>query len=60
MGYIGFTQDHHCIPKQHRHHELLKKIDYDINWGVKMTRVWNEIFQDKGDLWTLDSGHYDV
>ena len=31
MGYIGFTQDHHCIPKQHRHHELLKKINYDIN-----------------------------
>lgn len=31
MGYTGFTQDHHCIPKQHRHHELLEKIGYDIN-----------------------------
>jgi hypothetical protein len=31
MGYTGFTQDHHCIPKQHRYHELLQKIGYDIN-----------------------------
>ena len=31
MGYTGLVQDHHCIPKQHRNHILLKTINYDIN-----------------------------
>tara|TARA_B100001057_G_C22635915_1_gene866237 strand:- start:456 stop:896 length:441 start_codon:yes stop_codon:yes gene_type:complete len=29
MGYTNFVQDHHCIPKQHKNHELLKKINFD-------------------------------
>ena len=43
-------------------HEILnmKKLDYKVNWGVKMTRVWSEMFQNKDVLWTLDGGHYDV
>tara|TARA_Y100000992_G_scaffold296507_1_gene258803 strand:+ start:411 stop:899 length:489 start_codon:yes stop_codon:yes gene_type:complete len=31
MGYTGLVQDHHCIPKEHRNHELLKTLDYNIN-----------------------------
>ena len=31
LGYTGLVQDHHCIPKQHRNHILLKTINYDIN-----------------------------
>ena len=31
LGYTGLVQDHHCVPKQHRNHILLKTIDYDIN-----------------------------
>lgn len=29
--------------------------DYDIKWGVKMTRVWDEIFHDENGLFTLGS-----
>jgi len=31
MKYVGLVQDHHCIPKQHRNHQLLKIIHYNIN-----------------------------
>ena len=31
MGYTGLVQDHHCIPKEHRNHELLQTLNYNIN-----------------------------
>ena len=31
MGYQNYVQDHHCIPKQHKDHILIKTINYDIN-----------------------------
>ena len=31
MNYVGFVQDHHCIPKQHRNHQLMKVLNYNIN-----------------------------
>jgi len=31
FNYINYVQDHHCIPKQHKDHVLLKKMNYDIH-----------------------------
>ena len=31
MGYLNLVQDHHCIPKQHKDHIVIKTINYDIN-----------------------------
>tara|TARA_Y100001973_G_C5070764_1_gene267442 strand:+ start:16 stop:387 length:372 start_codon:yes stop_codon:yes gene_type:complete len=30
-GYLGYVNDHHIIPKQLKHHLLLKEVDFDIN-----------------------------
>tara|TARA_A100001015_G_C14634874_1_gene573123 strand:- start:29 stop:409 length:381 start_codon:yes stop_codon:yes gene_type:complete len=30
-GYIGFVQDHHIIPKQHRKHPVILENKFDIN-----------------------------
>ena len=30
-GYVGFVEDHHCIPKQWRYHQLIERLDFDIN-----------------------------
>ena len=30
-GYLGSVNDHHIIPKQHKHHPLIKEVKYDIN-----------------------------
>ena len=35
-GYVGFVNDHHLIPLQHRNHNLLKKIDYDIHGNFNL------------------------
>ena len=29
--FKGLVQDHHCIPKQHRYHPTILKINFDIN-----------------------------
>ena len=29
MGYLNLVQDHHCIPKQHKDHIVIKTINYD-------------------------------
>jgi len=31
FNYINYIQDHHCIPKQHKNHILLEKINYNIH-----------------------------
>lgn len=30
-GYIGYVDDHHCIPKQWRRHKIIERLDFDIN-----------------------------
>ncbi len=30
-GYNGSVNDHHIIPKQHKDHPLLRKVNYDIH-----------------------------
>ena len=30
----------------------LQNKKYDVKWGIKMTRIWNEIFQNDCQLWT--------
>lgn len=30
-GYLGFVDEHHVIPQQHKNHFVLKKIKYDMN-----------------------------
>jgi hypothetical protein len=43
MGYTGFVQDHHCIPKEHRNHELMKEINYDINISENIVIMPNKL-----------------
>lgn len=43
MGYTGFVQDHHCIPKEHRNHELMKEINYDINISENIVIMPNKM-----------------
>ncbi len=43
MGYTGFVQDHHCIPKEHRNHELIKEINYDINISENIVIMPNKL-----------------
>lgn len=31
----------------------MQRKKYKVNWGVKMTRVWSEIFEDDEGLWVL-------
>jgi len=30
-NYTNLVEDHHCIPKQWKHHELLEKLEFDIH-----------------------------
>ncbi len=30
-NYSNYVQDHHCIPREHRDHSLLKTLDFDVN-----------------------------
>lgn len=30
-GYTNYVEDHHVIPKQWRHHELLQNINFDVH-----------------------------
>jgi hypothetical protein len=43
MGYTGFVQDHHCIPKEHRNHHLMKEINYDINTSENIVIMPNKM-----------------
>ena len=35
----------------------IRQIDYEIKWGVKMQRVWSEVFEYESQLYTLDEGN---
>lgn len=30
-AYTGYVEDHHIIPKQWKHHELMKTLDFDVH-----------------------------
>ena len=50
MGYLNYVQDHHCIPKQHRNHILIKSINYDINNNENIVIMPNKIGKIKLNL----------
>ena len=35
-NYVGYVNDHHIIPKQHRNHKVIKKTKYDINGNFNL------------------------
>tara|TARA_Y100000589_G_C26656517_1_gene428173 strand:+ start:79 stop:471 length:393 start_codon:yes stop_codon:yes gene_type:complete len=35
-NYMGYVNDHHVIPKQHRNHEVIKITNYDINGNFNL------------------------
>ena len=35
-NYVGYVNDHHIIPKQHRNHKIIKKTKYDINGNFNL------------------------
>lgn len=35
-NYIGYVNDHHIIPKQHKNHSIIKKTNYDINGNFNL------------------------
>ena len=35
-NYIGYVNDHHIIPKQHKNHYVIKKTKYDINGNFNL------------------------
>lgn len=39
--YTNLVEDHHCIPKQWREHELLKNVDFDINCSSNLVIMPN-------------------
>lgn len=39
--YTDLVEDHHCIPKQWREHELLKNIDFDVNCSSNLVIMPN-------------------
>jgi len=36
MGYNKYVQDHHCIPRQFRHHPLLRILSYDVDCSTNL------------------------
>lgn len=42
MKYTGFVQDHHCIPKQWKDHNLLHELKYDINSSKNLLIMLNK------------------
>lgn len=35
-NYIGYINDHHIIPKQHKNHPIVTKTNYDINGNFNL------------------------
>lgn len=35
-NYIGYVNDHHIIPKQHKNHYIIKNTNYDINGNFNL------------------------
>ena len=60
-GYIGFVEDHHCIPKQWRNHKLLERLEFDINCSNNIVIMPNKKAKYELDLFpnTLihENGH---
>lgn len=42
-NYINHVQDHHCIPKEWKNHELLEKVDFDINSSKNLIIMPNAV-----------------
>lgn len=42
-NYVNYVQDHHCIPKEWREHELLKKLNFDINCSCNIVIMPNTL-----------------
>ncbi len=36
MNYTGYVQDHHCIPKQFKNHNVLTDTGYDVNMAYNI------------------------
>ena len=60
-GYIGFVEDHHCIPKQWRNHKLIERLEFDINCSNNIVIMPNKKAKYELDLFpnTLihENGH---
>lgn len=41
--YTYFVEDHHCIPKEHRNHDLLRNVGFDINCSKNLVIMPNKL-----------------
>tara|TARA_Y100000992_G_C20945588_1_gene341129 strand:- start:92 stop:424 length:333 start_codon:yes stop_codon:yes gene_type:complete len=48
--YTDYVEDHHCIPKQWRDHNLLKSMDFDVNSSSNLIIMPNKIGKKKLNL----------
>lgn len=60
-NYTRLVQDHHCIPREHREHELLQTIEFDINCSnniiIMPTRKGRCLLNLHPDTLIHDGGH---
>ena len=48
--YTNYVEDHHCIPKQWRDHNLLETLDFDVNCSNNLIIMPNKIGKKKLNL----------
>ena len=42
-GYRNLVEDHHCIPKEHRNHNVLRNVNFDINCSKNLIIMPNKL-----------------
>ena len=61
-NYINHVQDHHCIPKEWREHQLLQRVDFDINSSKNLIIMPNALGKKElnlhPDTLVHQGGHY--